>query len=134
MEGAMRRKTAFCRCAARTLAPGSASAESHLRTVYLREDQLSSRVNDWIAKLFSPEHIDSTVDALASAANESSPEERAEAEFGRRIAAAEGTMSRLRRALEAGWDPGELTSQYTPRWLRSEPQMPVWRPSSTRSG
>jgi hypothetical protein len=67
MEGAMRRKTAFCRCAARTVAPGSEAAASHPPTVHLREDQLSSGVNDWIAKLFSPEHIDSTVDALTSA-------------------------------------------------------------------
>lgn len=62
MEGAMRRKTAFCRCAARTLPPGSPAAESHPPTVYLREDQLSTGVSDWIAKLFDPEHIDSTVD------------------------------------------------------------------------
>ncbi|WP_132210328.1 recombinase family protein [Kribbella steppae] len=112
MEGAIRRNTAFCRCAARTLAPGSSAAPSHPPTVYLREDQLSSKVNDWIATLFSPERVDATVDALASAANEGSPEERAEAEFRRRFAAAEAAMVRLRRALDAGWDPAELTSQY----------------------
>ncbi|WP_433157852.1 hypothetical protein [Kribbella sp. CA-247076] len=92
--------------------PGSSAVTNHPPTVCLREDQLSSKLNDWIATLFSPGHVDATVDALAIAANESSPEKRAEAEFGQRIAAAEGAMVRLRRALDAGWDPTELTSQY----------------------
>jgi hypothetical protein len=112
MEGAMRRSTEFCRCAARTLAPGSAAALEHPPTVYLRVDQLSRRVNDWIAELFSPEHIDSTVEELAAVVDEGGPAERAEADFKRRVAAAEAAMSRLRRALEAGWDPAELTAQY----------------------
>jgi len=84
----------------------------HPPTVYLRVDQLSTRVDDWIAKLFSPECIDSTLEELAAAADESDPAERAEADFNRTIAAAEGATSRLRRALEAGWDPAELTAQY----------------------
>ncbi|WP_328520577.1 recombinase family protein [Kribbella sp. NBC_00359] len=112
MEGAMRRNTEFCRCAARTLAPGASASLEHPPTVYLRVDQLSTRVNDWIAKLFSPEYLDATVDELTAAVEEDAPADRTEADLKRRIAAAEATMWRLRRALEAGWDPAEMTAQY----------------------
>ncbi|MGY4765850.1 hypothetical protein ACXC9Q_02900 [Kribbella sp. CWNU-51] len=111
MEGAMRRNTEFWRCAARTLAPGSSASLEHPPTVYLRMDQLSTKVNDWIAKLFSPEYLDATVEELAAAVEDDGPADRAESDFKRRIAA-EATMSRLRHALEAGWDPAELTTQY----------------------
>jgi hypothetical protein len=108
----MRRNTEFCRCAARSLAPGSSASLEHPPTVYLRVDQLSAKVNDWIARLFSPEYLEATVEELAAAVEEDAPAERAAADLKRRIAAAEATMLRLRRALEAGWDPAEMTAQY----------------------
>jgi hypothetical protein len=61
---------------------------------------------------FSPEHLDATVGELAAAVEEDAPAERAEADLKKRITAAEATMSRLRRALAAGWDPAEMTAQF----------------------
>jgi hypothetical protein len=49
MEGAKRRHAVFYRCAARTLVPGSPAAHDHPPTVYLREDQLAAKINEWVA-------------------------------------------------------------------------------------
>ena len=69
-------------------------------------------VNEWIAGLFSPENLDRTVALLAGAQSEEDPADAAERRFRQRIAIADATMVRLERALEAGWDPEALTSQY----------------------
>ena len=73
---------------------------------------ISDGVNDWIAGLFSPENLDQTVALLVDAQDEEDPMDAAERTFRQRIAAAEAAMTRLQRALEAGWDPEALTSQY----------------------
>ncbi|MEU4287242.1 hypothetical protein AB0E63_03390 [Kribbella sp. NPDC026596] len=69
-------------------------------------------MNEWIAELFSPENLDRTVALLAGAQSEEDPADAAERRFRQRIAIADATMVRLQRALEAGWDPEALTSQY----------------------
>lgn len=109
MQGATRPHAVFYRCCARTLTPGSAGGD-HPANVYLREDHLTTRINTWIARLFSPESLDATVEALAGAGDDhfDALTER----LRRRIAAADAVMVRLRRALEAGWDPDALTDQY----------------------
>jgi hypothetical protein len=68
-------------------------------------------VNSWIAGLFDPDHLESTVAALVGA-QEADPAEAAQAVFRHRIRSAEEEMARLRRVLDAGWDPEQLTSQY----------------------
>ncbi|GAA3537161.1 hypothetical protein [Kribbella ginsengisoli] len=80
--------------------------------MYLREDRLSDGVNEWISSLFSPENLDETVAVLAGAQGEADALDAAERTFRERIAAADAAMARLQRALEAGWDPEALTSQY----------------------
>ncbi|MDX6240990.1 MAG: hypothetical protein QOG10_5814 [Kribbellaceae bacterium] len=37
------------------------AAHGHLPTVYIREDQLAAKVDEWVARLFSPEDLDETV-------------------------------------------------------------------------
>jgi len=112
MEGAKRSHAVFYRCAARTLVPGARELLDHPPTVYLREDHLAGEVNRWIGGLFSPRNLESTVAALVGSQNAPDPAEVAEAAFRRRISAADAEMARLQRALEAGWDPEHLTSQY----------------------
>lgn len=48
------RSTAYYRCRARTLAPGSAALAAHPCTVNLREDLVTARINEWIGSLFVP--------------------------------------------------------------------------------
>lgn len=112
MEGAPRKHAMFYRCAARTLVPGAKDELGHPPTVYLREDHLSDGVNAWIARLFSPKNLDETVAILVGAQGKEAAVDAAEQVFRERIAAAEATMARLQRALEAGWDPEALTGQY----------------------
>ncbi|GAB2615302.1 recombinase family protein [Kribbella endophytica] len=111
MESAPRKHAMFYRCAARTLVPGVQAALDHPPTVYLREDQLVPEVNEWIGQLFDPENLDETVANLVGT-QESDPAAAAERRFRQRIETAEASMKRFQRALEAGWDPEALTSQY----------------------
>ncbi|TCC07732.1 hypothetical protein [Kribbella soli] len=62
--------------------------------------------------MFAPAHIQRTVEALADADELADRIETQAQSFRRRIAAAESTMERLRRAIEVGWDPETLTEQY----------------------
>lgn len=70
-------------------------------------------MNEWIARLFSPRNLDETVAFLVGAQGKEDAVDAAERTFLGRIAAAEATMGRLQRALEAGWDPQALTSEYS---------------------
>ncbi len=112
MEGARRKHAIFYRCAARTLVPGSRSAMDHPPTVYLREDRLADAVNGWVSRLFSPDNLDETVALMAGAQEGPDTTEEAETRLRERIEAAESAMARLQRAMEAGWDPSELTAQF----------------------
>ncbi|TCM33108.1 hypothetical protein EV648_1333 [Kribbella sp. VKM Ac-2568] len=112
MEGSPRKHTMFYRCAARTLIPGSRATLGHPPTVYVREDHLSDGVNEWIAGLFGPANLDQNIALLAGAQGDEDPADAAERAFRKKIADADATMTRLQRALEAGWDPEVLASQY----------------------
>lgn len=92
--------------------PGSASALAHPQQIYLRQDRITPRINRWIASLFDPIHREDTI-ALLLAADDSA--DRAVEQLERlrdRVAAAETVMEKLRKALDAGWDPVELREQY----------------------
>ncbi|WP_327635121.1 recombinase family protein [Kribbella sp. NBC_00482] len=113
MEGAARREdTIYYRCNARTLVPGSATALAHPRQIYLREDSITPQINRWIGRLFDSIHRSETITALLQA-DDSADQLRDQVERLRdRVAAAETVMEKLRKALDAGWDPVELRAQY----------------------
>ena len=75
--------------------------QDHPPNVYLREDYLTAKINSWVARLFDLAHVQRTVEALADA-DELAGGIETQAQFRRRIAAAESTMERLRRAIEVG--------------------------------
>jgi hypothetical protein len=112
MEGAKRKYAVFYRCAARTLVPGSAAAKGHPPTVYLREDQLAAKINEWVARLFAPGNLDEAAAILTGAQEGSDPAVATEDVFRRSIEVADAAMTRLQRAHESGWDPEALTEQY----------------------
>jgi len=112
MVGDTRSHATFYRCTARSLVPGSPVAESHPPNVYLREDRLLTRVNEWLSGLFDPQRLDQTIGALVDADDSGKQADAMRAALRQRIAAADGTMARLQRALDAGWDPELLTQQY----------------------
>lgn len=113
MEGAVRRQdVVYYRCNARTLVPGSASALAHPRQIYLREDVVTPAVNRWIGSLFDPVHRSATFEALL--VENDAQDHRIEhvEDLRGRVRAAKITMDRVRKALDAGWDPAELREQY----------------------
>lgn len=111
MHGASRHAT-YYRCRARTLVPGSPAAAEHPAQVYLREDQVLRSVNAWIGSLFAEPNRATTIETLLGADDTGELERGRVAALRRRISEATATMSRLQRALDAGWDPEELRSQY----------------------
>ncbi|WP_328993667.1 hypothetical protein OG394_04885 [Kribbella sp. NBC_01245] len=77
-----------------------------------RKAQATRAVRHLAGHCHARHHLDGTVGILANAQGELDPPEAAEAAFRQRITAAESTMQRLPKALEAGWEPEALTSQY----------------------
>ncbi|MFI5735413.1 zinc ribbon domain-containing protein [Kribbella sp. NPDC051587] len=113
MEGAARRQDVlYYRCNARTLVPGSASALSHPRQIYLREDTVMPAVNRWVGSLFDQMHRADTIEALFVADDGEQHRNDYVEDLRGRVRAAKVTMDRTRKALEAGWDPVELRDQY----------------------
>ncbi|WP_236792341.1 recombinase family protein [Amycolatopsis sp. GM8] len=64
MRGETVRESAYYRCAARTIAPGSPQLADHPKTVNLREDTVVSDINVWLMRVFAPENVDTTVAGL----------------------------------------------------------------------
>lgn len=113
MEGAARRgDTIYYRCNARTLVPGSATALAHPQQIYLREDLITPKINRWIGSLFDPVHRAQTVQTLLEADDSAEQAQEQRERLRDRVAAAETVMNKLRKALDAGWDPVELREQY----------------------
>jgi DNA invertase Pin-like site-specific DNA recombinase len=104
MEGSPRAHGMYCRCAARTLAPGSPMLATHPPTIYLREDPVQDAVNGWIGQLFHPDNVDRTVDLLVGHHQDGQlggQHDRAR----ERLTEAETKLRRLRAAIEAGAEP-----------------------------
>jgi hypothetical protein len=113
MEGAARRQdTIYYRCNARTLVPGSATAMAHPQQIYLREDLITLHVNRWIGSLFDPIHRAETITRLLEADDSTVQVHEHVDRLRDRVTAAETVMERLRKALDAGWDPVELRERY----------------------
>jgi hypothetical protein len=107
MEASPRAHGMYYRCPARTLAPNSPVLADHPAAVYLREEQLQDAVNGWLAEVFAPESIDSTVDALVDS-QDLSAETTSHAQAKARLRDAEAKLRRLHAAIEAGVDPAAM--------------------------
>jgi site-specific DNA recombinase len=81
-----------------------ANKVSHPRNVYLREDQVVPRLDEWLTRLFKPENIERTIAVLAAAQRPPSVDEQAAAAR-REITEADRKLAQHRAALEAGADP-----------------------------
>jgi hypothetical protein len=76
MEGTPRRwkneSRTYYRCAARSIAPGSAVLSSHPKNAYLAERAVIGPLNVWIGRLFDREHRNETIRRFAEAGSEAS--------------------------------------------------------------
>ena len=85
----------------------------HPANVYLREDRIVPRLDEWLSKLFEPGHLAQTLDALAAAQRAPSHEDAVLSEARRQVAECDRKLARHRAALEAGADPAVVTA-----WIR----------------
>jgi hypothetical protein len=81
--------------------------------VYLREDRIVPRLDEWLSKLFESKHLAQTLDALAAAQRAPSHEDAVLSEARRQVAECDRKLARHRAALEAGADPAVVTA-----WIR----------------
>ncbi|WP_159847568.1 hypothetical protein [Nocardia sp. CY41] len=79
----------------------------HPTTVYLREDQLSSPIDSWLAEIFHPDRIEHSLAMLEEAQTDNTP---AIESARRSLAEHDRKLSRSRAALEAGTDPALVAS------------------------
>jgi site-specific DNA recombinase len=90
-----------------------ANKVTHPANVYLREDRIVPRLDEWLSKLFEPGHLAQTLDALAAAQRAPSHEDAVLSEARRQVAECDRKLARHRAALEAGADPAVVTA-----WIR----------------
>jgi len=78
----------------------------HPRNVYVREEQILGPLDGWLAQVFDPGQLDTTLDALEAAASSTDDAGQAKAQAARRrVAECDTRLARYRAALEAGTDP-----------------------------
>jgi site-specific DNA recombinase len=88
----------------------AAAGLAHPRTVYLREADLLPHLDQWLTRLFDPDQLDDTLDALERASNDHADLAQQLAAVEEAIAQAQRQLSQYRAALGAGADPTEVTA------------------------
>jgi site-specific DNA recombinase len=88
----------------------AANELAHPRTVYLREADLLSHLDQWLARLFDPDQLDDTLNALEQASNDHADLAQQLAAVEEAIADAQHQLNQYRAALGAGADPTEVTA------------------------
>lgn len=109
MQASAIRDAIYYRCKASTLAPGSPTLAEHPATVNLREDPLTSGINQWLSDIFDPRHRDHTVATLLDFHNNGDHDTH-RALLRQRISDAQARLDRHLAAIEAGVDPQALVT------------------------
>jgi DNA invertase Pin-like site-specific DNA recombinase len=108
----------------------------HPLTVYVREAQIVSPLDDWIVGIFEPDRLEETCRALTEA-QEPAPEGDGRAEAARRtLADYDARLERYREALEAGTDPavvGRWINEVQAERTRAEEELRRRRPVAALS-
>lgn len=78
---------------------------NHPLSAYVREDAILPRLDEWLAGLFDPAHLDATCEALAMAGVADEATDAREAGARRKLADCDAKLAKYRSALEAGADP-----------------------------
>jgi hypothetical protein len=111
MQGTWNHEQAYYRCCYPTEYALLRRAQ-HPKTVYVREAQIVSPLDNWIARVFEPDRLAETCRSLAEA-REPAPEDDGRAEAARQeFVHCDARLARYREALEAGTDPAVVA-----RWI-----------------
>ena len=84
---------------------GSVPGMDHPRSVYVREDRIVPKLDEWIATLFDPANLDATCDALEMAGAATEVDHALIEAARRKLADCDSRLAKYRRALDAGADP-----------------------------
>jgi site-specific DNA recombinase len=83
----------------------------HPRNVSVREDQILGPLDGWLARVFDPGQLDTTLDALEAGASSTDDAGQAKAQAARRrVTECDTRLARYRAALEAGTDPAVVSA------------------------
>ncbi|GAA0425952.1 hypothetical protein Acor_54560 [Acrocarpospora corrugata] len=113
-----------------------ANRVTHPRNVYLREIDITRKLDRWLARLFTPSSIDRTMDLLVASHDAPVPELRETETIKRQMAECDRKLARHRAALEAGADPvliaGWMTEEQGRRTTLEHRlrRLPITRPRS----
>lgn len=83
----------------------------HPRNVYVREDQILGPLDGWLTRVFDPENLDETLDALHAASASTDDADMAKAETARkRLADCDKRLTKYRAALDSGAEPAVVST------------------------
>jgi site-specific DNA recombinase len=131
MQGSWNNQAIYYRCM--FLAEYAASSKiSHPRSVYLREEKLTARLDDWLASLFRAEHLPDTIEILVRAQDDDGLTAAAVEQTRRVIADCDAKLRQHRAALEAGADPAVIARWMTETQARRAEAETRLRPGTQR--
>jgi hypothetical protein len=106
----------------------------HPRSVYLREDALTDRLDLWLATAFTPDRLQQTIAAMTDAQLADQPSPLAAAAHAT-ITACDAKLGQYQAALDAGADPAVVTSwiaQTQAERARAEADLQTTQPPERR--
>lgn len=77
----------------------------HPKTVYVRENTITPALDEWLAAVFDPGHIEATCEARAAASETDGAAEASVDAARRKLADCDARLAQYRSALDAGADP-----------------------------
>lgn len=108
LEGDWRHNRAFYRCRLADpaeYAPNSALDAEHPTNAYVREDRITTRIDEWLARLFDSDHINEILTDLANTTEIDHAVDLRTELAQRRITEADAKLRRYKATLDAGANP-----------------------------
>lgn len=112
MFGAIGKNKPYYRCAATRPDYATPSVTGHPPTYSIREERILAAVDDWLATITDPDHLDATVEAILAADRACDPEPAEITRARRQRTQLRTELDRMLAAIRAGMDP-ELAARET---------------------
>ena len=112
---------------------GLANHTEHPRSVYIRQDLIVPRLDQWLSRAFGPDQLTHTIRAMADAQTSGDDDTRRATQVSARqiLADCDRRLARYRAALEAGTDPALIatwTAEVNAERAAAEVQLRATRP------
>jgi hypothetical protein len=97
--------------------------------VYLREADLLPHLNQWLTRVFDPDHLDDNLDALRAASTDHDSITQQLHSAQQAVADTQRRLARYREVMDAGDDLAQVTT-----WINPRPSPPKPQPKRTWHG